>query len=203
MDGAADRLLELFVAYGYLVVLVGVFLDNFGLPSSGDLVVFTAAALAAQGDLDLVWVALLAFTAAVASDNSLYWIGRGGARGLLKRFLDWRWIKKALAAGERYFDRHGPRTILIVRFLALVRTEVTFAAGVSAMEYRGFLFYDILGAAAWLAVILPLGYFLGAEVFDSYARILQGIFVLVVLVVGVRVGQWWWRRRWAKQRDAA
>ena len=186
MDAVADRLLELFIAYGYLVVIAGVFLDNFGLPSSGDIVLFLAAGLAQGGELSLPLVIVLAFAAAVASDQALYWIGRLGARGLLARFLRWSWVAKGLAAGERYFARHGPRTILFARFLAAIRTEVTFAAGVSAMPYRGFVVYDIVGAAAWVAILATLGYFFGDRteaVLGGYTAVGRVLPVAVALFV--------------------
>ncbi|MCX6371752.1 MAG: DedA family protein [Actinobacteria bacterium] len=198
MDATADRLLALFVTYGYVVVLLGVFLDNFGLPSSGDVVVVLAASLAQRGDLDVWAVVVVALAAAVASDHTLYWIGRRGARGVLGRFMERPWMASALAAGERFFARHGPKALLMARFLAAVRTEVTFAAGVSAMAYREFTLYDLLSAVLWLAVLVPLGYFFGVEaerVFGGYTTALRVLLAVVAVYAAVRLFLWLVKRR--------
>jgi len=120
-SGLLDFVTGLLLAYGYLVVFIGAALDNFGLPASGDIVLFAGGFFANDGRAALPLVVLAAMSGALVSDNAVYWIGRRGGRPLLHRILKTRLLSflldaKSLGRVERYFDEHGGKTVFVGRF---------------------------------------------------------------------------------------
>src|SRR5918995_3610962 len=118
--GVLDFVTDLLVAHGYLVIIFGAALDNFGLPSSGDIVLFAGGLFANSGHLALPLVMLSGFAGALISDNSVYWIGRIGGRPLIHRILKVRLLhflvnEKSLSKVERYFESHGGKTLFVGR----------------------------------------------------------------------------------------
>jgi membrane protein DedA with SNARE-associated domain len=116
-SGLLGFVTNLLVAHGYLVILFGAALDNFGLPASGDIVLFAGGLFANGGQLALPLVMLSGFAGAFISDNSVYWIGRIGGRPLIYRILKMRLLhflvsERSLARVERYFEAHGGKTVL-------------------------------------------------------------------------------------------
>src|ERR671916_1042683 len=112
---------NLLIAHGYLVVLFGAALDNFGLPASGDIVLFAGGLFANRGHLALPLVMLWGFAGALVSDNAVYWIGRIGGRPLIIRVLKMRFLhflinEKNLARVESYFEAHGGKMVFVGRF---------------------------------------------------------------------------------------
>ena len=113
-SGVLGFVTNLLVAHGYLVILFGAALDNFGLPASGDIVVLAGGLFANGGRLALPLVMLSGFVGAFVSDNSVYWIGRIGGRPMIHRILKMRFLhflvnEKSLVKVERYFEAHGGR----------------------------------------------------------------------------------------------
>src|SRR5215203_3823103 len=120
-QGVLDFVTSLLVAHGYLVIIFGAALDNFGLPASGDIVLFAGGWFANGGQAALPLVMLSGFVGALISDNSVYWIGKIGGRPLIHRVLKIQVLRllidqKSLERAERYFDNHGGKTILVGRF---------------------------------------------------------------------------------------
>ena len=112
---------SLLIAHGYLVIIFGAALDNFGLPASGDIVLLAGGLFANSGHLALPLVMLSGFAGAFISDNSVYWIGRIGGRPLVHRILKVRFLhflvhEKSLNRVERYFEAHGGKTVFVGRF---------------------------------------------------------------------------------------
>jgi membrane protein DedA with SNARE-associated domain len=155
-------LVDLFARYGYAVVFFGVFLENAGLPVPGETVLLAGAALAHFGRLSLLWVVVTAAVGAVLGDNAGFWIGRRGGRSLAERFGSRFGLTPArLDQFDRFFDRHGPKTVFVARFITGLRVFCALLAGASELPWTTFLFYNATGAIVWATVIGAAGYLVG------------------------------------------
>ncbi len=129
----------------------------------GDSLLFTAGLFARLGYLNLSYLLILLFIAAVVGDNVNYWIGRKiGLRILQIKMRGKNLVKQEyLDKTHGFFEKHGPKTIIMARFVPIVRTFSPFVAGIAEMKYRKFLSFDILGGAIWIISLTMAGYFLG------------------------------------------
>jgi membrane protein DedA with SNARE-associated domain len=154
-----EWLVDLFARYGYAVVFGGVFLENTGLPVPGETALLAGAALAHYGQLSLRWVIVTAIAAATLGDNLGFFIGRRGGRRLAERH-GWRigLTPERLADFDRFFQRHGPKTVFAARFITGLRVVGAVLAGGSGMKWPVFLFYNATGAVVWCTVIAFAGY---------------------------------------------
>ena len=156
-----EWLVDLFARYGYLVVFVGVFLENTGLPVPGETVLLVGAALAKFGRLSLLWVIVTAIGAAILGDNMGFFIGRLGGRALAERHGGKVGLTRArLAQFDRFFDRHGAKTVFIARFVTGLRVFGAVLAGASGLQWPKFLFYNATGAIVWSIAVGAAGYLL-------------------------------------------
>lgn len=148
----------------------------------GDSLLFTGGLLAAQPNPPVsIWVLLPAVTfIAFAGDQCGYWIGRAIGPALFSK-EDTRFFKKSyVTETHEFFEKHGPKTIILARFVPIVRTFMPVLAGVSQMSYRRYIAFDIVGAVAWGGGVTVLGYFLGNVAFIRDH--VEGIFLLIVFV---------------------
>ncbi len=147
----------------YAVVGLLAFLETgafIGLVAPGETAVIAGGVIAGQGKIDVVALLLLVWACAAAGDSASYLIGRRLGRGFLVEHGPRVQITpERLAQVERYFDRHGGSTILVGRFIGIVRALAPFIAGASKMPYRTFLPYDVVGCGLWSAAFVLLGYF--------------------------------------------
>jgi membrane protein DedA with SNARE-associated domain len=152
-------LIDLFARYGYAVIFGGVLLENAGLPVPGETVLLAGAALARFGRLSLVWVIVIAVIAAITGDNIGFFIGRRGGRTLAERH-GWRvgLTLARLQEFDRFFARHGAKTVFIARFVTGLRVVGALLAGGSGMPWRTFLFFNATGAVAWSMAVAAAGY---------------------------------------------
>ncbi|MGK2954205.1 MAG: DedA family protein [Solirubrobacterales bacterium] len=177
-----ESLIEKFSLIGLLVI---VFMESglmvgFFLP--GDSLLFTAGLLSSTTDLlPSIWVLLILIPiAAIAGDQSGYWIGRRFGTPLFNR-PDSRFFKREFVdQTSAFFEKHGPRAIILARFVPIVRAFVPVMAGTSHMNYRTFLTYDIVGGILWGAGVTTLGYFLGQ--IDFVEKYIEFILIGVVIV---------------------
>ncbi|MBI1174631.1 MAG: DedA family protein [Sideroxydans sp.] len=127
----------------------------------GDSLLFVTGALCGMGSLDLKILMPLLMLAAFCGDNSNYWIGRLLGLRLVER-LEGRFIKhEHLEKTHAFYERHGGKTVLLARFLPIVRTFAPFVAGIGLMRYRLFVLFSALGSLAWIGSITLAGYFFG------------------------------------------
>lgn len=196
----ADHLIESFGAYALLGIVIVVFIET-GLLFPllpGDSLLFTAGALVAQQVLDFpLWLlCLLIFLAAFLGDQTAFLIGRKLGPKVFSR-PDSRFFKQAyIDQTYRYFDKYGGRTIIVARFVPIVRTYAPVAAGVGHMRYRHFVSFNVIGALLWGVGVTLLGYALGTIPFVK-----ENIEVLLVAVVLVSVLPIVWEIWRGRRRD--
>ena len=176
--------------YGILLIIItcetGFVITTF-LP--GDSLLFVAGASAAAGLLSFRWLVLFFFLAAVAGDTLNYWIGNHvGIRVLREKFPDLV-RKEYLERTSRYFQRYGGKTIFIARFIPVIRTFAPFLAGVGTMDYRTFVVFNILSAAAWSVTMTSIGYLFGSCPFirDHIIWFIYGMAVLILATILVTI----------------
>ena len=161
-------------------MLIGFFLP-------GDSLLFVAGAYAASNpnNLHIVWLIILLSIAAISGDGVGYFIGRKLGRKLYER-PDSRFFKKEhLIRTHDFYEKHGHKTIVLARFIPIVRTFAPTVAGVGEMTYLQFAIYNIFGGIGWICLMLLLGYFLGSVpwVKDNFEKAVLGIIFLSLLPV--------------------
>jgi membrane protein DedA with SNARE-associated domain len=150
--------------YGLVALGVLIVLESAGLPLPGETMLLLAAAAAAQGVLPIGVVIAVAAVAAIIGDSLGYWIGHRYGLALLTRYGRWLRITPAhLDHAQTFFQRHGPKTVLLGRFVAIFRVLAAVLAGVSRMRYGVFLAYNALGGIVWATVIGFLGFQFGNQ----------------------------------------
>ncbi len=183
-----------FVAnYGLWVVFGVVFLEVAGLPFiPGETALIAAAALASQGHGSIVWIVVLAVTAAVTGALFSYFLGRRWGRELLTR---WRWFERVSHEGvdrsQQFFDRHGSKAVFLGRFVPVLRATLGWMAGVGRMRFGRFLLWNVLGAVAWGCLIGLLAYYVGEAVIKAVERDLAigvgAIAAILLVLAGMHV----------------
>ena len=167
-----------------------------GLVAPGETVVIAGGVIAGQGEIELIPLIGLVWVCAILGDTTSFYIGRRLGRKFLERHGPRVKIThERLDQVEGYFERHGGKTILIGRFIGLVRALAPFIAGASGMAYRRFLPYSVVGTGLWATIFCVLGYIFWRS-FDRVAHIAgQAIFgfgLTVAVIVGIVVA---YRRR--------
>ncbi len=149
----------------------------------GDSLLFVAGALCGMGALQLEWLAPLLVLAAFSGDNTNYWIGRLVGIRLLNR-ANARLIRREhLAKAQAFYDKHGGKTIILARFMPILRTFAPFVAGIGMMRYRLFVLFSALGSVAWISSLTAAGYFFGniPVVKNNLTLIIIGIIAITIL----------------------
>lgn len=202
-----DRHLAAFVAehgaWVYALLFVIVFCET-GLVVTpflpGDSLLFVTGTLAAAGGMDIGTVITVLVVAALCGDNVNYWIGRKLGPQIF-RVRDSRWFNpKYLEHAHAFYDRHGGKTIIIARFLPIVRTYVPFVAGIGAMPYPRYLAFCVVGALVWVLSLCLAGYFFGnLPVVKSNLSLV----ILAILLISVSPGAVAWMRARQRARRAS
>jgi membrane-associated protein len=172
---------------GYVVLVAIVFVETglligFFLP--GDSLLITAGLVAATGALNIWWLNLLLIVAAITGDSVGYAIGwRAGPR-LFTRPKSLLFNPRHIERTRAFYARHGAKTIVIARFVPIVRTFAPVVAGIGEMEYRRFLFYNVAGGVGWVTSMTWAGYLLGQAVpnISDHIHIVVGIVILLSLI---------------------
>lgn len=178
---------------GYLGILAIVFAESglligFFLP--GDSLLFTAGFLASQNIFDIRILSVMCFVAAVAGDSVGYMFGHKIGRRLFHKKESFFFHKDNLEKAEKFYEKHGKKTIILARFLPVIRTFAPIVAGIGQMHYPTFLAYNIVGGFLWAVGLSLAGYFLGQMVpnIDTYLLpIIVGIIILSVLPTFIHI----------------
>lgn len=184
-----------FVLFAIIFAETGLVVTPF-LP--GDSLLFAVGAIAAnpESGLGFFYAALVIFAAAVLGDTVNYSIGKFAGVRLSRRYP--RLIRpEYLAKTHEFFERYGGKTIILARFVPIIRTFAPFVAGSGAMEHRRFMLFNISGALAWVALILPAGWFFGnlPWVKKNFEGVVIGIIVVSVLPMVIEFFREWARKR--------
>jgi membrane protein DedA with SNARE-associated domain len=188
---------DLLLQHGLIILFALIALESTGVPLPGEAALVAAAVLAQRGHYSIVVVIAVAALAAIIGDNCGYWIGRKGGRALLGRTPVIRDVfEKALPPSERFFARHGAKTVFLGRFVAFLRITAAWLAGISHMPWWRFLFWNALGGIVWATLVGVVAYKFGeaaAQAINKYGLI-GGVAVVVVLVIAF-IGYRMWKKR--------
>lgn len=149
----------------------------------GDSLLFAVGSLAAINALDLTLSIVLLITAAILGDTVNYWIGDYVGPKVFhqenSRFLN----KEYLVRTHQFYEKHGGKTIIIARFLPIIRTFAPFVAGIGSMTYKRFLMFNVVGGALWVLLFVPAGYFFGSVPFvkNNFSLVI----IALVLIPGI------------------
>ncbi len=180
LDQHLKTVIETFGVWTYVIMFLVIFCET-GLVITpilpGDSLLFGLGALAAIGALDIAWMLPLLCAAAILGDTVNYAIGNSiGPRIFAQEHI--RFLKKEhLVRTHEFYERHGGKTIIIARFVPVIRTFAPFVAGIGSMTYPRFLSFNVIGGIAWVTLFLLGGYFFGNLPF------VQRNFTLIVIVI--------------------
>ena len=177
IEGAS--VLTALLIIGGIVFAESGLLIGFFLP--GDTLLFTAGFFAAQGHLPLAWVLIVIFTAAVVGDNVGYTIGKKMGPRLFKKQDGILFRQEYVARAEEFYEKHGGKTIILARFIPVVRTFAPVVAGVGNMPRKRFALFNLVGGLIWTVGVVMLGYWLGSLVDPGTMErflLLAGVMVL-------------------------
>jgi len=185
----------------FIVFIETGFFVGFFLP--GDSLLVTAGVFAATGYLDVGWLLLLVTLCAIVGDQIGYWIGRFAGKALYRREDSLFFRRSHLERAHKFYEKYGGKTVILARFVPIVRTFCPPVAGAAGMPYRRYLIYDIFGGLLWVNSMVLGGYFLGRSVpnIDQNIHWVIAVVVFLSILPGV-IGVWRARRR-ADERGAA
>lgn len=189
LDQHLSQIISQYGIWTHLILFLIVFCET-GLVVTpflpGDSLLFAAGTFAALGALDLWLTVILLIVAAIVGDTVNYWVGayigprafRGDIRFLRKEYLD---------RTHAFYEKHGGKTIILARFVPIIRTFAPFVAGVGAMSYPKFITYNVVGAVLWVGLFVLGGYFFGniPVVRDNFTVVILAIIAISVLPIAV------------------
>ncbi len=186
---------QIITSYGlatYIILFVIIFIET-GLVFTpflpGDSLLFAAGAFAALGSLNIVSILVLLILAAILGDTCNYWIGHFFGEKLVanpKVPIN----KEHIEETQRFFDKHGGKTIILARFVPIVRTFAPFVAGIGRMSYKHFISYNVIGGIAWVSVASLAGYFFGNIPFvkENFSLIIIVVVLISVVPMATPIG---------------
>lgn len=181
---------ELIITIGYIGIFAIVFAESglfigFFLP--GDTLLFTAGFLASQGLLSFPILLVICFIGATLGYWVGYIFGHRVGRKLFEREDSWFFHRKNLIAAQEYYDKHGVQTLILARFLPIIRTFVPIVAGIAGMDYKTFLRFNIISGLIWVGGVVSAGYYLGKIIpdVDKYLLPIVGVIFVVSVLPGV------------------
>jgi membrane-associated protein len=186
LDKHLDLVIRNYGIWTYAILFLIIFLET-GLVVTpflpGDSLLFAVGTFAALGSLDARWLVISMSIAAIAGDTMNYWIGyMVGPKVFNKeksRFLN----KEHLYRTHRFYEKYGGKTIILARFIPIIRTFAPFVAGIGSMTYRRFILYNISGGIAWVVIFVLGGYLFGniPVVKQNFSMVIFAIIILSIL----------------------
>jgi membrane-associated protein len=186
IDRYLSEIIQNYGPWTYLIMFTIIFLET-GLVVTpflpGDSLLFAAGTFAALGALDMMWLFVILSIAAIAGDTVNYWIGAYvGPKVFHKekvRFLD----RKYLDRTHQFYEKYGGKTIIIARFIPIIRTFAPFVAGIGSMTYWRFISYNVIGGVAWIIICTLAGYLFGNLPFvkENFSLVILAIIIISIL----------------------
>ena len=189
---------DVLLQHGLLILFVLIAMESAGVPLPGEAALIAAAALAQNEEFHSIEVVIVvAALAAIIGDNAGYWLGRKGGRALLARTPVIRDVfERALPPSERFFARHGSKTVFFGRFIAFLRITSAWLAGISHMPWWRFLFWNALGGIVWATAVGIVAYKFGeaaVKAIDKYG-VIGGIAVIAAIAIAYVAFRIWKKR---------
>jgi membrane-associated protein len=186
IDRYLSEIIQNYGPWTYLIMFTIIFLET-GLVVTpflpGDSLLFAAGTFAALGALDMMWLFVILSIAAIAGDTVNYWIGAYvGPKVFHKekvRFLN----RKYLDRTHQFYEKYGGKTIIIARFIPIIRTFAPFVAGIGSMTYWRFISYNVIGGVAWIIICTLAGYLFGnlPIVKENFSLVILAIIIISIL----------------------
>ena len=179
------------IRWGGLIGLVLIVFAETGLMIGfflpGDSLLVTAGLFAAKGDLDIVTLNVAVIAAAIVGDATGYWIGKRTGKALYNRPNSFFFRRQHLIKTHEFYEKHGGKTIVIARFIPILRTFAPVVAGAAEMTYRKFALYNIAGGIGWVLSMTLIGYFLGQAVpnIEEHIHIVVAAVIFLSLLPGI------------------
>jgi membrane-associated protein len=197
LDKHLDVVIKDFGAWSYLLLFAIIFAET-GLVVTpflpGDSLLFVVGAFAALGTLNLLWLFVVLVSAAIIGDSVNYSIGKVFGEKLLARG-DHRFFKREhVDRTHKFYEKYGGKTIILARFIPVIRTFAPFVAGIGKMSYTKFFVYNVTGALLWVGIFVLGGYFFGNMPFIK-KNFTAAIFVIIIMSVLPVVIELWKHRR--------
>jgi membrane-associated protein len=185
LDVHLKEVVQQYGVWTYLILFIIIFCET-GLVVTpilpGDSLLFAAGALAAIGELNVWWLAGLLAFAAIAGDTVNYWIGHLLGPKVF-HYESSRFFKKEyLERTHAFYEKHGGKTIIIARFIPIIRTFAPFVAGIGAMSYGKFLAYNVIGGIAWIAVFV-----LGGNYFGNMPAVKHNFTLVIFAIIFISI----------------
>ncbi len=186
IDVHLSEIIQGYGAWTYLILFLIIFCET-GLVVTpflpGDSLLFAAGTFAARGDFSLMWLCVLLSIAAILGDTVNYWIGSfAGPKIFHKehvRFLNREYLDRT----HKFYEKYGGKTIIIARFVPIIRTFAPFVAGIGSMTYWHFISYNVIGGVTWIAAFVLAGYFFGniPMVKNNFTMVIFAIIIISIL----------------------
>ena len=193
--------------YGEIGLMLIIFAETgllFGFFLPGDSLLFTAGLLAQQGKLNLAVVLVGCFAAAVIGDQVGFTIGQKAGPRIFSKPESRLFKQEFVERTEHFFEKHGPKTVFLARFIAGLRVVAAWIAGITHMRWRTFLLWNALGGIVWAFGYGLLAYYFGKALVDAISTYgLYAAVVIAVVVVAGFFGYRWWKRRRASAKRVA
>lgn len=196
-------LIEVIKTIGYVGLFAVVFAETglfLGFFFPGDSLLFVAGVLAAQGFFSLPMLLIGLFVAAFIGNLVGYWFGGYVGPKIFAKEDSLLFKKSHLLKAQAFYEKHGPKTIVLARFIPIVRTFAPIVAGVARMHYGTFVFYNFVGAAIWSVGLTLLAYYLGSLVENIDHYLLPIVLLIIFLSVLPGLVEYWRDRREAKRK---
>jgi len=186
LDTHLDSVIRTYGFWTYGILFLIVFLET-GLVITpflpGDSLLFAGGTFAALGSLDVKWLIILLTVAAVAGDTVNYWIGYASGPKVFSRQKSRLFNKEYLYRTHQFYEKYGGKTIIIARFIPIIRTFAPFVAGIGSMTYGRFIAYNIAGGIAWVILFVLGGFFFGniPLIKQNFSLVIVAIIFLSIL----------------------
>lgn len=188
-------------AYGYLAIFVLMMLESALIPIPSEVTMVFGGFLVARGELDFIAVGMLGAVANVVGSWLAYYVGRVGGRPLAERWGRYIFLRdKELDRADEWFARRGELTVFVTRLLPVIRTFISFPAGVARMPFWRFTIYTFLGCLPWSFALAWAGVLLG-ENWEVFLRHSRPVVIGVGVATAALIGWWLWRRAAARKRE--
>ena len=180
LDKHLDWVIRTYGIWTYAILFLIIFCET-GLVITpflpGDSLLFAAGTFVALGSLDMGWLTILLSLSAIAGDTVNYWVGHAMGPKVFTRENSRLLNKEHLERTHRFYQRYGGKTIILARFIPIIRTFAPFVAGIGAMAYKRFIAFNVIGGIAWVFLFVLSGYYFGNISF------VRNNFIFVILVI--------------------